>query len=46
MLESKICFTDDLEYIHCREELDKLYQGKINGAIIRSSCDWYEDWKK
>ena len=24
---------------HCKEERDKLYQGKINGAIIRRRCD-------
>ena len=42
ILESKICYRDDPEYIHCKEELDKLYEGKINGAIIRSRCDWCE----
>ena len=34
------------EYVHCKEELDKLYEGKINGAIIRSRCDWYEHGEK
>ena len=43
ILESKICYRDDPEYIHCKEELDKLYEGKINGAIIRS--DRYEHGK-
>ena len=33
MLESKICFRDDPEYIHCKEELGKSYQEKINSAI-------------
>ena len=33
-------------YIHYKEELDKSYQGKINGAIIRSRCDWYEHGEK
>ena len=41
-LESKIRFRDDPEYIHCKEELEKLYQEKTNSAIIRSRCDWYE----
>ena len=36
---SKIRYRDDPEYVHCKEELAKLYEGKINGAIIRSSCD-------
>ena len=45
-LESKIRDRDDSEYVHCKEELDKLYDGKINGAIIRSSCDWYEHGQK
>ena len=42
VLESKIRYRDDPKYIHCKEELYKLYHGKINGAIIRSRCDWYE----
>ena len=42
ILETKIRYRDDPEYIHCKEELDKLYQGKINSAIIRRRCDWYE----
>ena len=46
ILESKVRYRDDPEYIHCKEELDKLYQGKINGAIIRSRCDWYEHGEK
>ena len=29
ILESKIRYRDDPEYIHCKDELDKLYQGKI-----------------
>ena len=45
ILESKICYRHDPEYIHCKEELDKLYEGKINGAIIRSMCDRYEHGK-
>ena len=44
--ESKIRYRDDPEYIHCKEELYKLYQGKINGAMIRSRCDWYEHGQK
>ena len=46
ILESKICFREDLEYFQCKEKLDKLYQEKINSAIIRSRCDWYEFGKK
>ena len=46
ILEPKIRYRDDPEYIHCKEELDKLYQGKINGAIIRSRCEWYECGEK
>ena len=41
-LESKIRYRDNPEYIHCKEELDKLYQGKL----IRSRCDWYEHGEK
>ena len=46
ILEPKTRYRDDPEYIHCKEELDKLYQGKINGAIIRSRCEWYEYGEK
>ena len=46
ILESKIRYGDYPEYVHCKEELDKLYEGKINGAIIRSRCDWYEHGEK
>ena len=42
ILEFKIRYRDDPENVHCKEELDKLYEGKINGAIIRSRCDWCE----
>ena len=45
ILESEIRYRDDPKYIHCKEELDKLYQGKINGAIIRSRCNVYEHGK-
>ena len=44
-LETKLK-RNDPEYIHCKEEIDKLYQGKINGAIIRGRCDWYEHGEK
>ena len=37
ILESKIPDREDTEYVHCKEELDKLYEGKINGPIIGSS---------
>ena len=37
ILESKIRDRDNPEYVHCKEELDKLYEGKINGPIIGSS---------
>ena len=30
ILESKICYKDALEYFHCKEELDKLHEGKMN----------------
>ena len=46
ILESKIRYREDLEYIQCKEKLDRLYQEKINSAIIRSRSDWYEYRKK
>ena len=41
-----MCYRDDPEYNHCKEVLDKLYQGKINGVIIRSRREWYEHGEK
>ena len=32
ILESKIRYRNYPEYIHCKEEREKLHQGKINGA--------------
>ena len=32
-VESKIRFRDNPKYIHGKEERDKLYEGKISGAI-------------
>ena len=29
ILESKICDRDDPEYVYCKEELEKLYEGKL-----------------
>ena len=46
ILESKIRDRDDPEYVHCKEELEKLYEGNINGAIIRRRCVWYEHGEK
>ena len=30
-----------MEYINCRNKLDKIYEQKINGMRARSKCDWY-----
>ena len=46
MLDSKIRFSYDPEYIHCKEELDKLYQERTKGAIIRNKCDWNDHGEK
>ena len=46
ILGSKIRYRNDAEYVHCKEELDKLYEGKINGALIRSRCVWHEHGDK
>ena len=37
---------ENLEYIDCRDKLDKIYEQKINGIRIRSKCDWYEHGEK
>ena len=39
ILESKIHYRDNTKYIHCKEKLDKIFQEKDDGAIIRSRLD-------
>ena len=41
-LENNTNYIENLEYIDCRNKLDKIYEQKINGIRIRSKCDWYE----
>ena len=41
-LENNTSYVENLEYIDCRNKLDKIYEQKINGIRIRSKCDWYE----
>ena len=41
-LENNTNCMENLEYIDCRNKLDKIYEQKINGMRIRSKCDWYE----
>ena len=45
-LENNTNCIENLEYIDCRNKLDKIYEQKINGIRIRSKCDWYEHGEK
>ena len=45
-LENNTNCMENLEYIDCRNKLDKIYEQKINGIRIRSICDWYEYGEK
>ena len=45
-LETRPDFIDNPEYTETNEELDKIYQEKINGTRIRSKCNWYEHGEK
>ena len=45
-LENNTNYIENLEYIDCRNKLDKIYEQKINGIRIRSICDWYEYGEK
>ena len=45
-LENNTNYIENLEYIDCRNKLDKIYEQKINGIRIRSKCDWYEHGEK
>ena len=45
-LENNTSYTENLEYIDCRNKLDEIYEQKINGIRIRSICDWYEYGEK
>ena len=35
-------YNEILEYIDCRNKLNKIYEQKFNGIRLRSKCDWYE----
>ena len=39
-LESRPNFVNNPEYNENNEKLDKIYQEKANGIIIRSKCNW------
>ena len=39
-------YIENLEYIDCRNKLDKIYEQKINSARIRSKCNWYQFGEK
>ena len=41
-LENNTNYIENLEYIDCRNKLDKIYEQTINGIRIRSKSDWYE----
>ena len=41
-LETNTNYIKNLEYVGCRNKLDKIYEQKINGIRIRSECDWYK----
>ena len=45
-LENNTNCMENVEYIDCRNKLDKIYEQKINGIRIRSKCDWYEQGGK
>ena len=45
-LENNTNCMENLEYIDCRNKLDKIYEQKINGIIIRSKHDWYQYGEK
>ena len=45
-LENNTNYIENLEYIDCRNKLDKIYEQKINSIRIRSKCDWYEYGEK
>ena len=45
-LENNTNCVENLEYMDCRNKLDKIYEQKINGIRIRSKCDWYEYGEK
>ena len=41
-LENHTNYIENLEYVDCRNKLDKINEQKINGIRIRSKCHWYE----
>ena len=45
-LETNTNYIENLEYIDCRNKLDKIFEQKITGTRIRSKCYWYEYGEK
>ena len=45
-LEDNTNYIENLEYIDCRNKLDKIYEQKINGMRIRNKSNWYEYGEK
>ena len=45
-LENNTNCMENLDYIDCRNKLDKIYEQKVNGIRIRSKCDWYKHGEK
>ena len=45
-LENNTNYIENLEYIDCRNKLDKIYEQKINGMRIRNKSNWYEYGEK
>ena len=45
-LENNAKYIENSEYIDCKNELDEIYEQKINFMRIRSKCDWYEHGEK
>ena len=38
-------FNND-DYLACKTKLDKIYNKKLEGLRIRSTCDWFEKGEK
>ena len=41
-LENHTNYIENVEYVDCRNKLDKINEQKINVIRIRSKCHWYE----
>ena len=44
--KSGLSYFNNDDYLACKTKLDKIYDKKLEGLRIRSTCDWFENGEK